>query len=317
MQQKILFVKTSSIGDVVHHMPAVVDARQRYPSAFISWAVEEDCAPLAALHPAVDEVIPIAWRRWRKSLWRLSTWREIHEVRRRLRSLHFNTIIDAQGRFRSGLIAWISRGERHGYSSKSRRSRFVPPFFYNVHHCVARDAHAIMRNKLLTGMALKYLPSDVIDYGLKGAPPNASTAKRAVLLHSTVKAKKLWAEQNWIELGKDLNNLGYTIILPWGTEIEKARSVRLAAELDAEVPDREPLDQFADRLTWAALVVGMDTGLLHLTAALKVPLVGIYVGSNPERTGPAGIGPIEITGSKGRPPSAKEVLKAVEKVAAR
>src|SRR5713101_6359805 len=101
----ILFIKTSSLGDVVHHMPAVTDARRHFPDARLSWVVEETYAPLARLHSGVDKVIPVATRRWRASPLTPATWREIGRFRDTIRARSYDVAIDTQGLLRTALIA--------------------------------------------------------------------------------------------------------------------------------------------------------------------------------------------------------------------
>src|SRR5262245_20759771 len=138
----ILFIKTSSLGDVIHHMPAVAEAKRRRPDARFSWVVEEDFAPLAALHPDVSNVIPVASRRWRRAAFASSTWGEVAAFRRALRETQYETVIDTQGLARSALIAKLARGIRHGYDAASIKER-VASAFYDVRHCVDRSLHAI------------------------------------------------------------------------------------------------------------------------------------------------------------------------------
>jgi heptosyltransferase-1 len=135
----------------------------------------------------------------------------------------------------------------------------------------------------------------------------------AVLLHASAEPRKLWPQPNWIALGKALAGAGFDLVLPWGTEAERARSERIAAALPrARVPERAPLDRVAGLIAGAALVVGVDTGLLHLAAALGVPLVAIFAGSKPDLTAPVGAGPLTVLGNHGAPPTAEEVVAAAE-----
>src|SRR5438270_3030237 len=164
LMSDILFIKTSSLGDVIHHMPAVSDARKHLPQARIGWVVEEALAPLVRLHRAVDSVIPVASRRWRAGPFKAQTWREIDAFRRAMRAQPHETVIDAQGLLRSALITRFARGRRHGYDRESVRER-VASWFYNKHHHVDRALHAIMRNRMLTGLALGYMPDDRLDFG--------------------------------------------------------------------------------------------------------------------------------------------------------
>src|SRR5262245_25421344 len=124
----ILFVKTSSLGDVIHHMPALTEARRRLPGARLSWVVEEDFAPLVRHHPAVDEVIPVASRRWRRALVAPATWREARAFAQALRSRRYDEIVDTQGLLRSAVITRIAQGRRHGYDVRSIRERLAVPF---------------------------------------------------------------------------------------------------------------------------------------------------------------------------------------------
>ncbi len=306
----ILFIKTSSLGDVIHHMPALAEARKRRPNARFAWLVEEAFAPLVRLHPAADEVIAVAWRRWRRSFYAPATLREIAGNLSGIRSAVYNDIVDSQGLLRSAIIGRIARGRRHGYDWRSIREPLASAF-YDIRHRVARDRHAVERNRILTGLALGYLPEGPPDFGLDRAQLASPGARYAVLLHATARADKEWPEANWIALGHALSAKGIELVLPWGTDAERARSTRIAAALPGgSVPDREPLDAVARLIAGAQFVVGVDTGLLHLAAALGVPLVAIFSGSKPTLTGPVGSGPITVLGAEGAPPSVEAVRDA-------
>jgi lipopolysaccharide heptosyltransferase I len=308
---EILLIKTSSLGDVIHQMPALTEARAQRPNARFSWVVEETYAPLVRLHPAAAEVIPVATRRWRRTLYSPSTWGEIRAFKQALRERTYDEVIDTQGLIRTGLIAKLARGRRHGYDAQSIKEPLAARF-YDLRHAVSRDMHAIARNRMLTGRALGYIADGPADYGLTR---RAHPAAYAVLLHATARAEKLWPEEHWREIGGVLSRRGIEVVLPWGTQDERARSDRLALALpDARVPPRQPLDRMAQLIAGAALVVGVDTGLLHLAAAFGVPLVAIFTGSEPALTGPRGAGPMEILGRNGAPPSPAEVLGAIERV---
>lgn len=309
----VLFIKTSSLGDVIHHMPALTDARRQRPDARFAWVVEEAFAPLAALHPAVAEVIPVASRRWRSALSHPATVREIVAFRHRLRQHAYTKVIDTQGLVRTGLIAWFARGERHGYDAQSIREPLASRF-YDVRHAVSRDQHAITRNRTLTARALDYAMQGEIDYGLDRAALAPSGEERyAVLVHATAQRGKEWGEADWVAVGRALVQRSLAPLLLWGSEAERARAERLTAQITgARVAERRPLDQVARLIAGARMVVGVDTGLLHLAAALAVPLVAIFRDSEPGLTGPRGAGPIVTLGGKSAPPAAAEVLAAIE-----
>lgn len=307
----VLIIKTSSLGDVVHQMPAMTDLRRAHPDARLTWVVEEAFAPLARLHPAVDAVLPVATRRWRKQLFQAATWRDFAAFRAALRAVNAQTVVDTQGLLRSALIVHFTTGERHGYDRDSIREP-IASRFYDVTHRVSRALHAVTRNRLLTAASLGYQASEVIDYGLE-RPLRDGGAPYAVLLHGTSRASKEWREVDWIGLGKWLAARGFAVLLPWGNAAEEVRATRLAAAIPgARVLQRQPLDATAKVIAGAALVVGVDTGLLHLAAAYGVPLLAIFLATDPGLTGPVGRGPITVLGGKGQYPSFVQATEVLE-----
>jgi len=310
----ILFIKTSSLGDVVHHMPALMDARKAHPDATFSWLVEEAFAPLVRLHPAIDTVIPVASRRWRKSLYAPATIAEIRASFRDIRAQRYDEIVDTQGLLRTAILARAARGVRHGYDASSVREPLAS-LFYDVRHRVERDMHAVERNRILSGLALGYAPDEAPDFGLDRARIGKdSTSRYGLLLHATARREKQWPDADWIAFAK-LFAQRFELLLPWGTEAERARSEYIAAAVPgARVPDRAPLDQVAKLIAGAQFVVGVDTGLLHLAAALGVPVVAIFAGSKPALTGPMGRGRLSILGDDGKPPSVDAVVEEVETI---
>jgi heptosyltransferase-1 len=308
----ILFIKTSSLGDVIHHMPALTEARKARPDATFTWLVEEAFAPLVRLHPAVGEVVPVAWRRWRNSLYAPGTLGEIAGSLWAIRAPRYDLIVDSQGLLRSAIIARLAHGRRHGYDAASIREALAA-MFYDVRHSISRDLHAVQRNRILSGKALGYAPQGAPDFGLDRAALAGAGKPYAVLLHATARKEKQWPEESWIALGRTLSRDGIELVLPWGTEPERLRAERIAAGLTgARVPQRASLDAVARLIAGAQFVVGVDTGLLHLAAALGVPLVAIFAGSQPHLTGPVGNGPLVVLGANGEPPSVDEVTKGVE-----
>jgi heptosyltransferase-1 len=311
--QDILFIKTSSLGDVIHHMPAVTEARHHLPDARLSWLVEEAFVPLVRLHPAVDEIIPVSARRWRREMLSPRTFAEMRKFATSLRSRRYDRIVDTQGLMRTGLMSRVARGERHGYDAASIREKLAARF-YDVQYGVARDLHAIRRNRALTALALGYDVNGPPEYGLdRQALALLPPRPYAVLLHATAERRKEWPEENWIALSRALGN-GLDLLLPWGSEAERERARRIASQAtNVHVPMRRELDDMARMIAGASFVVGVDTGLLHLAAALAVPLVGIFVGSDPGLTGPMGSGPIEVAGKNGDAPTLAAVIAASQR----
>jgi lipopolysaccharide heptosyltransferase I len=311
----ILFIKTSSLGDVIHHMPALTEARRARPGARFAWLVEEAFAPLVKLHPGVNEVFPVAWRRWRKTFYLPTTLREIAASLQAIRDRRYDEIIDSQGLMRSATIARLSHGRRHGYDRHSIREPLASAF-YDRRYSVSRELHAVERNRILTARALGYSPQGAPDYGLDRAALAAPERRYAVLLHATARLSKEWPQVNWIALGRALARDDLELVLPWGTEAERARAERIAEALPAaRVLERQSLDAVARLIAGASFVVGVDTGLMHLAAALGVPLVAIFVGSQPRLTGPVGSGRMAVLGMEGTPPSVEAVVAAIHDIA--
>lgn len=302
----ILFVKTSSLGDVVHNCPAVSDVARALPGAAIDWVVEEPFAGIAAMHPAVRRVIPVAVRRWRSALWRPAVWSEIGEWRRALRRERYDAVIDTQSLLKSALITACASGRRHGLDRASARE-LLAPMFYDVRHSVPRAMHAVERNRLLAAKALGFSLSEPPSYGLR--VPSAAKSSYAVLLTMTSRADKLWPDERWVELARGLR---MPAMLPWGSDAERSRAQRIAAEAGGTaIPRRLGIDELANLFAGAAAVVGLDTGLTHFAAALGVPTVGIYCGSDPALTGIYGAPRAKNAGTAGRPPGVDEVISLI------
>lgn len=316
---RILLVKTSSLGDVVHNLPAVGDILAHVPGAVIDWVVEESFAELPRLHPGVHRVIPVAMRRWRKSPFAAATWREIAEARRNLRAEQYDTILDSQGLLKSVLIVSQARGTPGARIGQDRHSAREPiaACFYGRRIAVPRELHAVIRNRLLAARAFGYEPEPRIDYGVV-APPLAAPwlpeAGYAVLLTATSRADKEWPEPDWQALGSALIATGLTCVLPGGSESERQRAARLANNLGRAVaaPPMN-LTELAGLMAGAALVVGVDTGLVHLAAALGRPTLALYCASDPKLTGVlAGEHAINVGGVGTTPKAAEVVAKALK-----
>jgi len=315
---KILLVKTSSLGDVVHNLPVASDIRASLPEAEIAWVVEEAFAAIPRLHRAVARVIPVAIRRWRGALWREGVRDEVRRFREALRDTKYDAVIDSQGLLKSALIARTARGWRIGLDWKSAREPLA--LFYDRTFSVPRAGHAVERNRKLAAQALGYPIPACADYGIRAEPgrfPWLPAERYAVLLHATSASAKLWPEASWRMLGERLVERGMRCVLPWGNDAERERSERLAAAIpDAIVPPMLPLAEVSPLLAGAHAVIGVDTGLTHLGAALGRPTVGIYCATDPAATGLYGSARAANTGAVGRPPGVDHVIGALDRVGA-
>ncbi|MBI5891213.1 MAG: lipopolysaccharide heptosyltransferase I [Nitrosomonadales bacterium] len=313
----IVLIKTSSLGDVLHNLPVVTDIHKHLPGAHIDWVVEESFAALPALHPKVQRVIPVAMRRWRKSWW--AARREMQSACLVLRSHKYDLALDTQGLLKSALITHCTHTDRYGYAWDSAREPLAS-WFYDRTFSIAKDQHAVERNRQLAAAALGYTVESAPHYGIR--TPDFALAwlpeqPYVVLLHATSRDDKLWDEQNWIALGGRLRQSGLLAVLPWGSEQEKKRGERLCAAIpDAICAPRLDLNEAAVLLGKARAVVGVDTGLSHLAAALGVPTVGIYTATDPGLTGLyAGSGAVNL-GGRGKPPAVEAVLAKLAELGA-
>ena len=274
---RVLVVKMSSLGDVVHTLPAVTDACAH--GAQIDWVVEEAFADIPALHPGVSQVIPIAWRRWRKNLRRSS--REMQQFFTELRAQPYDVIIDAQGLIKSAVVTLLANGRRQGFSHTAAREPWAA-FAYAKGHAVDRRQHAIDRQRQLFAAVLGYALTAEISSGIASAAANSN---RVLLLHGTTWATKHWPRDMWVELARQVQAEGYEPVVTWGNDEEQLRAQAIAEASGATLQERLPLRELVRMLTDAAAVVGVDSGLCHLSAALGTPTIGLYGPTDSQLTG--------------------------------
>ena len=286
--QRILLVKTTSLGDVIHCLPAASDIAVHFPRASLDWVVEETYVDVVRLHPAVGRVLPVALRRWRKHLLGRDTRDELIAFRRMLGSEPYDRVIDVQGLIKSALLARMARGEHHGLDRASAREALAA-LTYQRRHAVPWTLDAVARNRILVGAALGYVPRSLPDYGIHVDPGGfdwLAPGRYCVCLTGTTDAAKLWPEERWRELGVMINAAGMRCVLSHGTEAEMQRARRLQSVIgDALVTPSLGLSEMARLLAGATLAVGVDTGLTHLAGALGRPTIGIYCGTSPRATG--------------------------------
>lgn len=296
---KILLIKTSSMGDVIHTLPAIQDASQAIPGISFDWVVEENFHEIPAWHPAVARVIPVALRRWRKQGW-LKSRQEIKQFIETLRQQHYDLVLDAQGLFKSALIALVAKGQRKGLDFRSAREP-IAACFYQQRYAASWQHHAITRNRQLFAQALNYtLPAEIprclVNLSSTQQTGPLLTSPYVLFLHGTTWPTKHWPENYWIELAKHVNAYGYQIGLPWGNQQEQERAQRIASAVtNAAVLPKVSLTQMASLLLQASACVAVDTGLGHLAAVLGVPTVSLYGPTDPALTGALGQNQIQLS----------------------
>lgn len=311
---RILLVKTSSLGDVIHNLPVASDLRRQFPDAVIDWCVEESFAEIPRLHPAIAEVIPVAIRRWRKKLFSRQTWREIGASRKRLAATHYDAVLDTQGLIKSGLVTFCARGRCYGYAAEVAREPLAS-WFYDKTFVIPPNAHAVERNRWLSAAAFDYPVGLPLDYGIVAPEltfPWLTAPRHAALLTATSRDDKLWEEERWIAVARQLIERGLTPILPFGSPVERQRAERIAASAPgAIVPPSLSLRELAAVIGHAELAIGVDTGLVHLAAALGVPTIALYTATDPALTGVLGTRNFRNLGAPGQSPAGADVMTAV------
>ncbi|NBV71802.1 MAG: lipopolysaccharide heptosyltransferase I [Burkholderiaceae bacterium] len=342
---KILLVKLSSLGDVLHNLPIVWDLRKRLPNAQIDWIVEEAYVPLLAplqtteKFRGIDRIISVAFRRWRKSLLSPSTWREFFAMRQLLQATSYDVVIETQGLLKSALVCALARKSAvaivAGLGNATEYSGYEPlaRSFYSQSVHVPVKCHAIDRSRQVMCSAfdwpllnradepprfyptefVKHLPDLSIE-GLKKAT-DGSVMPYIVCFHSTARAAKRWPNESWVDLGKALANHGYQLIFPWGSAAERRESNLIASQISgAIVPKAISIEEAYILIAYAALTIGVDTGLTHLAAVLGKPTVELYCDSPRWKTEGYWSEQISNHGDLQQPPTVTEVFDACQRL---
>jgi heptosyltransferase I len=309
---RLLIVKTSSMGDVVHALPVVNDILRQHPDAQIDWLVEAPFAAIPQMHPGVRRVLPMSWRKWRHQLFSGATWRAMGQLRGELRSGGYDGVIDMQGLLKSALWARQAGAPVLGYDAASAREP-AAAWFYKHTAVVAPDMQAVQRCRLLAAAHLGYTVSGHPDFGLRApAPTWTPRAAYAVLIPNASRPEKLWPERHWAAVGRRLQEKGWMPVVLWGRNEEQTLAERIAAGCEGDVPPFLRVGEMASVLAGANQVVGLDTGFTHMAAALGRPTLGIYCDHDPGLAGITGPGRVASIGGKAQVPGVKEVLALLE-----
>lgn len=288
----VLLIKTSSLGDVLHTLPALTDAGLHIADIKFTWVVEEAFSEVPAWHPLVSQVIPVALRRWRKqplAAWRSGEWQNF---RKQLQAEQYDYVLDAQGLLKSAFLAYFARGTHYGLDWQSAWEPLAT-LVYQRKYAVLPEQHAILRMRQLFAQVFGYaVPVGTPNYGIdkhRLLPANAMSQNYLVFLHGTTWPTKHYPESYWHELAKLASDAGYRVKLPWGNVTEYERAQRITHGLsNCEVLPKLNLREIAAVLAGAKAAIAVDTGLGHLAAALSVPTLSLYGPTNPALTGTLG-----------------------------
>ena len=337
---KILLVKLSSLGDVLHNLPIVWDLRARLPDAQIDWVVEEGYVHL--LMPllskdgfrGIDRIIPFGLRRWKKNLLKLSTWKEFFEFKKELQAVSYDILIETQGLLKSAIVCSLANKSSNaviaGLANATEFSGYEPiaRFFYNQSVQVPTQCHAVDRSRWVMCSAVDWPLLErsnapqfySLEYVQSLKLPSKLVSEQLVCpyvlcFHSTAREAKRWPNSDWIALGKELSNRGYQVVLPWGNLAEQAVSIKIASHIpNALVPPAFSIEDAFGVIAGAALTVGVDTGLTHLAAVLNKPTVEIYCDSPLWKTEGYWSKNIRNVGDIQKPPTLDQVLQATSEL---
>ncbi|MBF0308251.1 MAG: lipopolysaccharide heptosyltransferase I [Magnetococcales bacterium] len=301
---RLLLVKISSMGDLLHCLPAVSDFRRAHPDAHLTWLCEPAYADIPRWHPGVDRVVEIPLRQWRRTPWESLRHGAPSRFLQALRQEPFDCIVDAQGLLKSALLARLARGiNRWGPDESWVRERLALPFYRHRVACRAED-HVVLRlRRLLAGAGDYALPATPPVFGLDAnrlpEAPLPVDQPFVMLLHGTAWSSKLWPEPFWGELARRCTVEGWRVLLPRGNAEEEARAHRLreAAGTGAVVLPPLSVGQLAALMVRAVGVVGLDSGLAHLATCLSVPAVTLFGATNPAYSGLPGNRQIHLQSS--------------------
>ncbi len=310
---KLLIVRTSSLGDLVHMLPAISDIAAHLPDVTIDWVVEENFTQIPDWHPAVHEVIPIAHRRWRKAWFSRQSRAERAAIVDRIRSGGYDLVLDMQALLKSIWLVRASGGIKHGLDWRSAREPLCT-LFYDVRHRVGFWQPAVIRQRTLAAAALGYAWDGEPEFGL-GYFRDAEAPidhPYAVIMPSASRDDKLWPADSWAQVFDQIQSTGLSLVLLAGNDAEAHRAEQLiAGRSQAWVQPKSSLTDLAVLLAHARLMVGLDSGLTHLSAALGTDTIGIYKASTPVRTPLVGAGYTMSLGDRDQSPDCETVMLAV------
>ena len=317
MTTKILIIRTSSLGDLVHMLPAISDIAANVSGAQIDWLVEDAFAQIPAWHPAIHQVLTVGHRRWRRSWWSAQVRQERRALEDLLRERQYDLVLDMQGLLKSAWLVRMASGVKHGLDWRSAREPLAS-LFYDIRHRIKFWQPAVTRQRLLAASVFGYRVQGAPDFGLQAFEQRAlfvrqQEAPYAMIMPSASRDDKLWPVADWQAVFDMLTRNGMSLKLLAGNAVELERAQALIeGRVNAVVLARTTLTDTAQTMAAARLMVGLDSGLTHLAAALGRPTIGIYKASTPVRTPLIGAAFTASLGDRGQPPSQQAVLAAIE-----
>lgn len=300
---KVLIVKVSALGDVVHALPVLPFIRSAREDVQIDWLVEEAFAPFLEGHPLVDKVHRLATKVWRNA-GVVASLKGGLTVIRTLRKERYDMVLDLQGNAKSGLFTLLSGAPlRYGFERESVREGANLLATNRRVGLVAEEFHITDRSLAIARAAFPG-GSDVRTAGPLPVDDDASASVKRqldgmglaqgpviVFHYGTTWETKLWSIEAWTELSRRLvKEAGVGPLLTWGNEEERAAVQKIASGSNNErgIWPRGTLPELVALLAQADLVVGGDTGPVHIAAAVGTPTVSLFRATDASRNAPRG-----------------------------
>ena len=289
---QVLLVKLTSMGDLIHLLPALTDAKQARPEIEFTWVADSAFAEVPTWSSSVVNVVKSSHRKWKRNF--RKSWRnkEIQTFYQQLRVDKYDLVIDAQSSIKSAVISFLARGKTVGMDKASAREKLAASF-YSKKIAIPKRQHAIARLRQLMAKALDYpLPDTPPDFAIKAVsnrPAIHLPKKYCVFVTNAAWPTKCYPEKYWHEL------LGYAakdnlqVLLPWGSAAEHEVVNKLAqGHANAQVLPRLPLTDYIYIFNHAIGAICVDTGLAHLAGALNTPAITLYGTTDPDLIGTTG-----------------------------
>nr|WP_249176582.1 lipopolysaccharide heptosyltransferase I [Burkholderia vietnamiensis] len=301
-------------------MPVVADLHRAFPGVAVDWAVDESCAEVVRWHPGVSNVLCAPLRRFKK-LRNGGDFKAISASIGALRAHRYDAVIDLHGVYKSAIISALARaGRRVGYQTQDLGETGAR-FAYSHRFGPRPDCDAWHGMRVSAGEALGYVPEGVADHGIV-APQDARLpaaltdgAPFVLLFHATSNPDKQWPADHWAALATQMIARGVRVLLPWGSPAEHDDAQQIAARAPgAIVLPAMSVRELGAAIGLATLVVGVDTGFVHMAHALKRPTVMIFVATSRHHCGIGGAPHALSIGEPGAPPSVAQVLDAIDAV---
>jgi heptosyltransferase I len=302
---RILIVKISAMGDVLHALPVLDYLKQASPGCEIDWVVEETFVNLLSGNPLISRLHIVNFKKWKQKPFSPATLKEILAARNGLADRDFDLVIDIQGNIKSGLVTWLSGCRRRVGFCRADAQESLNTLFINRKIALRPDDRHITDQYLRIASATFDL--DFSDLELHSDVCTRSEDNQAaedllkryrqdgpvILIHTgTTWQTKFWYESGWIELGRSISATfpGSVLLFSWGNDSERSAAERISVAVGGQAVMLEKLTimRLAALVKKVNLVMGGDTGIVHLAAAAGTPTVSYYRSSNGLRSGPRG-----------------------------